>query len=500
MAGFQGVSWRDYAGLESMPGLFEGGGEGEGAGGIVSAADVDALNKALVAGGDINNPGSGAGVGFPLRVESLDKLLYVTSFRAQDIKFWKTLFKDPAYNTVEEFNRLEEYGSSESAFMAEGDLAVEDDSTYSRQYTKIKFLGTTRRVTHVMSLLRAAHGNAVARESVNGTLWLLRQIERSLFIGDERLIPIQFDGLEKSLVNAWGSTELDDLQLSGYEDDNVIDMRGAALSEDHIADMAERLVAEPNFGQPSDLWMPTGPVKDLSKILYPKERYDLPAPQGGMAGISIKGVRTPFGDINLNPDIFIPDSVLAPAAAAGPAAQRPGTPAVGVLASPLYGGPNTTYWAAGDVGTYIYKVVAASRYGKSAPVTTASIAVAAGDQVDIPVTDAGPGTTFYDVYRSDKNGAASTARHIMRVRRTGAVQTIVDLNRFLPNTSKGYMLTQSPEVLKWKQLAPFTKIPLATIDSSIRWMMVLYGALQVMKPLQNGMFINIGKLPTGANA
>ena len=498
MAGFQGVTSGDYAGLDfaGMGGMFDGEG---GFAGVAGAGDVDELNKALSAGSDINNPGAAAGEGFPLRVESLDKTLFTTTYRAKDIKFWKGLYKDPAYNTVEEFNRLEEYGSGEAAFVAEGDLATEDDSTYSRQYTRIKYMGTTRRVTHVVSLLKSAVGNVIARETVNGTLWLLRQVERSLFIGDEDLIPVQFDGLEKLLVEAWGANRSDDDLFLGYEDDNVIDLRGAALTEDHIADLAERLVAEPNFGAPSDLWLPTGPVKDLSKIMYPKERYDLPGPKDGVAGLAIRSIMTPFGQIALQPDIFLPSSTVA-GGAAGPAAQRPAAPTVAAPTSPAYAGANQTFFAAADAGTYIYQIVAANRYGRSAATTSAAVVVAAADQVSIGVTDNGPGTSYYIVYRSDLGGTVATAREIMRVRRTAAVQTIVDLNRFLPNTSKGYMLTGTPEVLKWKQLAPFTKIPLATIDASIRWMQVLYGALQVMKPLQNGMFINIGRLPTGASA
>ena len=501
MSGYSGVSLSDYHGMEfgGDAGIF--GGDTTGFAGIATAGDVDALNKALSAGSDINNPGASAGQGFPLRVESLDKTLFVTTYRAKDVKFWKALYKDAAYNTIEEFNRLEEYGSGEAAFMAEGDLPTEDDSTYSRQYTQVKYMGTTRRVTHVMSMVRPAHGNVVARETVNGTLWLLRQLERALFGGDSELVPVQFDGLEKLLVSAWGNTRQDDDQLSGYEDaDNVIDLRGAALSEDHIADGAERIIREPNFGAPSDLWLPTGPVKDLSKIMYPKERYDLPAPTGGKAGIAIKSIVTPFGDIGLNPDIFIPDSTTASATAVGPAAQRPAAPTVGALTSPAYAGSGLDQFAAADAGNYIYQIVAANRYGRSAPVTTGAVAVTAGDQVSIPVTDNGPGTTFYIIYRSDLGGTAATCREIMRVRRTAATQTVVDLNRFLPNCSKGYMLTQTPEVLKWKQLAPFTKIPLATIDTSVRWIQCLYGALQVQKPLQTLMFINIGKLATGAES
>lgn len=503
------VGWSHYEGLANMGGFdagaqdantdygngFMGGGDS-----VVPLAEVDALNKALTAGADIDNPGSAAGEGFPLRTESLDRTLFNVTYSAKQIKFWKALAKDRAYNTVEEFNRLEAYGSGDSIFIPEGSLPVEDDSTYSRQYTKIKFMGTTRRITHVMTTIRAAHGNAMAREVVNGTLFLLRQLERALFTGDEEMIAEQFDGLETLLVKSYGSTLAEDGQYLGYEDDNVIDLRDQPLSEDVITDAAELIQAEPNYGSASDLWIPTGPMKDLSKILYPKERYDLPGPKNGVAGLAINGIRTPFGDISLNGDIFIPDSTTPNASGLGNAAQRPGAPTVGAPTSPAYAGSNTTYWGSTDAGSYIYKIVAGSRYGKSTPTTTASVTVSSGDYVTMTVTDAGPNTTYYEVFRSSKGGAASTCRTIMRVKRTAPSQNIVDLNRFLPNTSKGYMLTQTSEVLKWKQLAPFQKMNLATIDTSIRWMQILYGALQIMKPRQNVIFINVGKLPTGLYA
>jgi hypothetical protein len=321
-----------------------------------------------------------------------------------------------------------------------------------------------------------------------------------MFRGNSDLMSIQFDGIETLIAKAFDATLSEDGQQLGYEDDLVIDCRGAPLSEDHISDLVERIVAEPNYGQPTDLWLPTGPVKDLSKIMYPKERYDLPAPRDGKAGIAIKSIVTPFGDISLNPDIFIPDSVAPSSEAIGKSSVRPAAPTIGSVTSPAYAGSNQTFFASDDAGVYYYKVAAGSRYGKSAPATSSSVTVSAADQVSIAVTDNGPNTSYYEVSRSTKGGAASTCKTIFRVARSATSQTIVDLNRFLPGCSKGYMLEQNSETLKWKQLAPFTKIPLATIDTSIRWMQVLYGALQLMRPRHNGMFINIGKLETGANA
>lgn len=487
------VGWQDYANSASI-----GGGFGDGLDGNV-AGDIDTLNKALVAGSDVDNPGAAPGEGFALRVESLESTLYNTTYSAKDVKFWRMLYKDAAYNTIEEYNRLDSYGSGDSIFINEGDLAEEDDSTYSRQYTRIKFMGTTRRVTHVMSLLKGAHGDTIARETVNGTVFMLKHLERTLFTGDERMIPIQFDGIETLLAKSYDDDESDDGQYLGYEEsDNVIDLRGSPLSEDFVADLVEQLIREPNYGAPSDLWLPTGPVKDLSKIMYPKERYDLPAPSSGAAGIAITKIVTPFGTIALQPDIFMTDSRLPVDAGVGKASKRPQAPTLGTPTSPVYAGSNQTFWDAATAGTYIYKVTAGSRYGKSPTATSSAVAVSAGDQVSIPVTDNGPDTSYYEVSRTEAGGAAGTARTIFRVKRSGSSQTIVDLNRFLPNTSRGYMLTQSSEVLKWKQLAPFTKINLATIDTSIRWMQVLYGALQVMQPKKCGMYINIGRLQTGA--
>lgn len=466
--------------------------------------DADDLNKALTAGSAVDNPGVSPGEGFPLRTESLDSTLYVTTYSVKHAKFWRALAKDKAYNTVEEYNRLEAYGSGEAAFIGEGELPAEDDSTYSRNYTRIKYMGTTRRVTHQATVIRTAHGNAVAREQVNGTAWLIRELERSLFNGDEAMVPEQFDGLEKSLVSAYKNTRAEDDQLLGYADPiNVIDKRGEPLSEADISDLAERVSTEPNWGEPSDLWIPPGVYKDLSKVMYPRARYDLPAPKDGKTGIVINTVATPFGDITLNSDLLMPTSTIISTEAltgAGKPGIRPAPPTVGVVTSPVYAGANTTYWGANDVGTYIWRVVAGSRHGRSAPVNTAAHSVAAGDTVQIPVTDNGPGTTYYDVYRTKAGGTSDTARHIMRVRKTGPSQTIVDMNRFLPGCQKGFMLTQAPDILKWKQLAPFTKISLAIVDLSVRWMQVLYGALQVQQPRKCGMFINVGQLDTGAVA
>ena len=502
MAG-NNISWADYQGLAG------GSGDRSLVTGETSLQNVMELQKALTDGGlaaghSINAPATAAGEGFPLRVESLDSTLFNTLYAAKDIKFFKALYRAPSTNTIEEFNQITSYAAGVSAFVSEGDLPEIDDSTYVRNYTKIKFMGTTRRVSHVAATIQSAHGDVLAREAVNGTMFLLRQIERSLFNGDEDLVPQQFDGLEKLLTTAWGDTALDDGSISGYESDNVIDLRGEPLTEDHIADMSERLMAEPNYGSPSDLWLPTGQMRDLSKILYPKERYDIPAPNNGYAGIAIQGLVTPFGKIRLNPDIFMPGSPL-PGSAVGNATLRPSTPTFSTQPTVAANGTSDTdYFTSDDDGVYYYQAVAVNKYGRSAPVVSnasgAFDVASPHGEINIGLDEGAVAPTYYEIFRTEAGKASATARLIARIPRAGATTPWIDLNRFLPGTTRSYMLTQDPSVMKCLQLLPMTKIPLATVDASVRWMQLIYLALQIQKPFQNGMFINVGNLPTGAFA
>ena len=468
MNGGQHVSWRDYEGIDGF--------------GMLSQEHVQDLNKALRAGQDINAPAVGAGVGFPLRVESLEATLKVLSYRMEHVRFWKGVPKLPAFNTVEEYNLLKEYGAGQAAFIDEGDLPEEDDSTYERATTLIKYLGTTRRVTHVMSLVRPAHGNVVAQETMNGTLWLLRQLEKALFFGDAAIVPQHFDGLDKLLV-------------AGAPAANTIDLRGKPLTPDTVEDAVGIVVADPNFGMPTDLYCAYGPYSDLAKQFYPKERYDLPAPKDGIVGIKVTHFQSQAGPIAFQPDVFVPNGPreTAPVAGSGPAAKRPNAPTV-VAAPPAHSNAASKF-VADDAGTYFYQVTAVNKSGESAPTrfpAAGTVTVAAGDRVSMTVGDGGQGTTGYKIYRTKKGG--STAYYLRSIARSGATQVLTDDNQDLPATSKAWLCQMNLEGLSFKQLAPFSRIPLSTIDTSLRWMQILYGSPTVYAPGKFVRVINVGRL------
>ena len=96
---------------------------------------------------------------------------------------------------------------------------------------------------------------------------------------------------------------------------------------------------------------------------------------------------------------------------------------------------------------------------------------------------------------SNGHPAAGTERLILRVPNAAGTgeQTINDYNANLPYCSSGFLFQQNLENMSFKQLAPMVKIPLATIDSSIRWMQLLYGVPVLYTPGKNVLFKNIGR-------
>lgn len=464
-----------------------------GFGDVASREELANLSKALRSGQDRNAPSSIVpGDGFTLKPESLDKTLKNVTYRTENIQFWKWLDKKPAYNTVEEYSRKREYGNGVAAFIEEGELPAEDDATYSREFNIVKYMGTTRRVTHVMQTVRTHIGNAVAEETVNGTMWLLRQVEIALFYADSNLVPSEFDGLFPQLR----------AQLPVA---NIFDMRGKALNQDVIEEAAHIIRSSPNYGNATDLWMSDGAYSDLARSFYPTQRSEIPmAATGGdgYVGFVVKGMRTQAGPIRFNPDVFIEPGRAPIAAGIGDINKRPGIPVVGTPTAGAVGGGEISLFGADDAGDYRYKVVARNRFGLSVPVnanTGTAVTVAAGQKVTLTIGDGSPLATCYIVYRSPKNGLLADCVEMIQIKRTGATTTLTDLNADLPGTTKAALIQGTPDNLQIKQLAPFTRIPLATIDTSMRWAQVLYLTLVLASPNKNVLFLNVGRL-TGTKA
>ena len=469
------ITWDHYAGL---PGFY-----GQG-----SSADIEALNKALSAGSSINYPGAVAGDGFALRPESLDRTLKIVTFRMEHIRLWRDIFKAPAYNTVEEYNQLLSYGSGRSgAFIPEGGMPREADSTYDRKYSVVKFMGTARRVTDVMTMVRPAHGSVVAQETVNGTMFLLEQIERALFTADSSMDPLEFDGFDKLISDNAPAT-------------NIIDMRGRPLSEDTLIDGTLTIHDAPNYGKATHIHMNPKVKADFVKSFFPKGRYDLGSLSLGKVGGDIPAFMSPTGDVRLETNTFIDDGGgVSGLAAIGDLLLRPSAPTITTAAAAA--GAGSSLFGAADAGQYFYWVVAHNAYGQSAPVQVNAVAltVASADGVTFSVTPGAVPPSYYSVYRTLAGGGASTARFIRRVSNivsgapSAAALTITDLNARIPGCTSAFMWQQDQTNMLFKQLAPMVRRPLATIDTSMRWLQLLYGVPQLFTPRRNVIYRNVGR-------
>ena len=474
------VSLRDYEGIQGF--------------GMSSTQQVEELNKALSAGTQ-NPPTSGGNV---LRVESLEATLRVVTFTLGHIKFWKMIPKLPAFSTVEEYNRLTDYGADSGAFTNEGDLPESQDSTYERKTALVKFLGTTREVTHPMTLVRPAHGNVIALETQNGAIWLVERLERALFSGRSDLISQEFDGLAKQILDGVGITDPNTLMydatdvLKAGAETVIIDKRGGTLLENDLETGTNYIVQ--NYGVPTDLMLAPQAMSDVAKQFYPRERVNLPYPSEGKVGLAVKSFESNAGPIAFQPDIFLRsgrNNGVKTVPAAATSSKAPTAPTVSAAAP---ASDSKSMFKDADAGAFPYVITAVNRYGESVGSSSVSVTYAAGQRAVLTITDGGGtnGATAYKVYRVKLPGqAAALAQYMTTVPRTGGTTTFTDYNWLIPGTSSAFLVQNNLQNYSVRQLAPMMKIPLATIAASIRWMQLLYLTMILYTPRKNVLYVNV---------
>lgn len=468
--------------------------QGDNGFGTETQSNVQELHKALDAGYQVSSQTGGSA----LRVESLDGSLKVLTHNATHIKFWKKIPKSPAYSTVEEYNQLVDYGSNATAFIAEGELPPTQDTTYQRRTALVKYVGTTREVSHVMTAVHPAHGDVIALENQNGILWLLEKIEESLFHGDSSLA---FDGESEQ----WDGMD------ALIDPTSFIDLEGQPMQEADVEEGANQIVEA--YGYPTDLWLGTRVASDLVKNFYPRTRIDLPAPQNGMVGLSINSIQTQAGVMELNPNVFLRRSPTAPAAATSP--NAPATPTSISAAETATGDGDFNKGAPAGPNEYCYAVTACNRFGESAAVLAAAndqldqADKDAGDVLRLTITNAGSigafPPEFFRIYRTRPMAASASVPTdeasfslIMQVpaaSQTGSATTTVDdVNFSLPFTEVAYMGEMTPSVLTFRQLLPMLRMDLGVLAPAFRWMILLYGVPLMFAARKWLRYVNIGRL------
>lgn len=469
--------------------------------GLVSQAEVENLNKALSAGYGYAGRPTDLTYGGVIQTESLESTLKVVTFDMKNLKLWPALSIDPAYNLFEQYNRLVGYGSDASPYIGEGGAGQEEDSTYVRDGQRIAFFSKRRKVSHQMTLVRTSVGDVVAQQAKEGTMDLLKNVERELYWGNAHFtdatgnqtgatadLPVNsiaMSGLLQQILK--GNTDSQfvsrDFQGWGAESSSVVsDLAGASFAQDDIENLAVKALE--NFGAPTQLHAEPLAISVFVRQFYPQFRSE-PGLSGQTVGYDVSKVTTTAGAIDLKPNLF-----LRPRQQVRGSAVNASAPSVAGLS---IAGTHAGSGSALAAGSYHYALTLVNDYGESAPVSTGSaVAALAGESVTIAITGTVPANTkYYKVYRS-ANGAPAAAAQFIGNYRVGSA-AIVDAGAKRPGLGEAFLLDLSAESMKFKQLAPLAKMNLAVVTTALEFLLLLYGALFVYAPRFQGVFRNVGK-------
>lgn len=462
--------------------------------GVMSAKDVEALQKALTAGygTDMKDLSGGAA----LRVQSLDPVMQTTIQENHHFKLFRRLPKTKPGGTVDEWTEQNAIGGFLGG-STNSEVGVIRDATgnYQRMVGMVKFLMTRRQVSLVVTLQKAI-ADAEATEYANGALQLLSDLEYLLFEGDEDVVGTEFSGIKAQLLAGVAEGSVDP--------ENVIDVDGKALDSMHEINLASQQVRKyGNFGTVTDVFFNQAVQTDFDNKLDPAYRVSLNQMGGAEGGLKlgapVVGVRTSGGPVATNEDVFIRDAhmkrpfqLIQPGIAAKQVGLKPETVTPDATlddTSSRFTGPRA--------GTYVYGVAGCNMSGTSACVLTPQVAVAQGKKVTLTIEASAEGAeSGYVIYRGRQNGpaAVSDLREVCRIKRTGASTVFVDVNRLLPGSTEAYVLNLAPSAtaITFRQLMPMLKWQLYPTDAPvIPWAQMIFGFLRMSKRKHHVLIRNI---------
>ena len=476
--------------------------------GLNTAEALAELNKSLVAGditggASVNQvtPGSGA----PLKVESLDRQMKLLTFNETFLRLWQLIPKSAAYNTVEEFNQLASYGTPYGGALNEGQLGEEEDSTFVRRSEKIKYYGEVGSVSHPMQLVRSFDGQAaLQRETKNRIMNLLRKMNLALAFGNEKIVGQEVNGIYRQHEIGIGRVDgFSDNPLSYYSSPYVVDLKGGTLTQS-VIESAGTVIMQDGFGAATHIFGTPGVFSNFAKDFYSTQR-NFPTP--GNFNVGTQGINTSyprdvtmsFGNVKLEHDIFLAKKSKGIASGtAQTSVKAPNAPTPGAASVPV--ADANSQFLADYAGDYRWAVRAKNLYGLSALTELdagAAVTITATDAADLSFTDAGGANpaTGYVIYRTEDNGTTyfpifevSTAE--LSAGYNGAGNGLVrDRNFSIPNTEDAVM-TDLPNTLEIKQLAPLMKLDLATLAPATRFMVLSYWLLFLYAPQKLIRFTN----------
>ena len=308
-----------------------------------------------------------------------------------------------------------------------------------------------------------------------------------MFEADSNIQALEYDGVEALIRNRESDPEFTAQSFAGYYEAGtdlsvIIDANSSKLDEDLCEDAC--LVAINNFGRPMDMYLSTTAHSTFSKAFFAKE---VTRPGDSTAA----GYRVPEFNGSLNfrfkPSTFnitrkVPlttavSATAAPTALAGSAAAHA-----------------SSEFDAGNAGTYGFTVSAVYADGETLESPVKSQVVAAGETVTLTPTYSGS-PLYLNVFRTAKDDAAGVRRFLKRAKPAGSTVAIANIDKgdIIAGKEKAFLLMNDPDTLCFKQLGNMIKYDLAVIDTSYRWLQLLYGMVVIQQPRKHVIIENLSQ-------
>lgn len=474
-------------------------GTGIPAGGISSYDDWNQFAKAVQTSGYETDHSTLEG-SQALRVESLEGQLRKVIEAEPTFKLFRALKRQPVTSAVHEWTVQTDIGGQpEGAFNSEIGPIGSNVGQYERKIVFIKYLMTQAAISHVASVQKGIV-NLKATENTNALLRLSRSANWGMYHGDSAVSPMQFDGLAAQMGAFRAGTHVTDLAGSSDVQELIDTVYGAFA----------RVIGLGNFGKLTHIHMDPQMQNAFDRELDPAYRVNLDnSPAGIQYGSPVTGIRTSYGNVVTEQDIWInnSDNTLPNYARYGKVpSDAPAAPTAAAVVS--IGATAGSEFTAEKGGTslFFYVVCAIDQRGvESLPTSATSATAQVGRSINVTITHNADGlATGYAIYRSKALAGGASApdladmRLVKRVPAAVAATTVyADLNLDIPGSSHAFLMNRVPESIAWAQLLPATQFPLYPTNAAIMpWAVLLYGALQVAIP--NHHFVIKGFVPATA--
>lgn len=463
-------------------------------------ADQSELLKAMQAGSITGRDTTGLTLTQePLKVESLEKTIKLLESRTKDIQLFNAIPKLTAYNTVEEYLQLASYGSQDGGFYDEGALSDVQDSSYIRRAEKVKYIQVTGEVTLQAQMVKS-YVDAYTQEVKNKAMWVMRKANSALTKANSDIVPQEFNSIYKQHASVGTTSDfLYSTFEAYYNSGTVIDLRGKSLKQGDVEDGA--ILVDKHYGNVDSLFASTSVISALTKDYYNTQRIIAGGTVTQMGTGHIKSIDTTLGSVNLMTDKFMAKNPPKNTSTPANNAKCPTAPTSVAVALATDG---LSKYQAGEAGNVFYAVATINNFGESALTAYATaVALAAGKSADITITG-GTGSGFV-VYRTKVTAASSptgldffpifkvSSADVANGYNGAAAGVVRDRGYFLPDTEECFLTEMSDDVLAYKQLAPMSKLDLAVISMSRRFITFQFGTPVVFVPAKITRYINVSR-------